>query len=142
MMDPSYSIRSVPANPHDSVYCMRLAHHAVHAAMSGHVDPNGDFWLSVLEATGSRGYLADTFFSAASLAPGRSRIPLADYGVLETADKPFSVLLDKYPHPMAFAHSFRRRIEKFHRSAQDRDIWSQDAHLLGLNFITLCANGP
>jgi len=77
-MDPSYSIRSVPANPHDSVYCMRLAHNAVHAAMSGRtemmvgrwhgrfvhipmalavrhrnlVDPNGDLWLSVLEATG------------------------------------------------------------------------------------------
>lgn len=77
-MDPSYSIRSVPANPHDSVYCMRLAHNAVHAAISGRtemmvgrwhgrfvhipiplavrqrnlVDPNGDLWLSVLEATG------------------------------------------------------------------------------------------
>jgi 6-phosphofructokinase 1 len=77
-MDPSYSIRSVPANPHDSVYCMRLAHNAVHAAMSGRtemmvgrwhgrfvhipmtlavrernrVDPHGDLWLSVMEATG------------------------------------------------------------------------------------------
>ncbi len=77
-LDPSYSIRSVPANPYDSVYCLRLAHAAVHAAMAGRtamvvgrwhgrfvhipmtlaisgrstVDPNGDLWLSVLEATG------------------------------------------------------------------------------------------
>ncbi|SFI34313.1 ATP-dependent 6-phosphofructokinase [Planctomicrobium piriforme] len=77
-IDPSYIIRSVPANPYDSVYCVRLAHNAVHAAMAGRtemvvgrwhgrfvhvpialavsqrnqVDPDGDLWLSVLEATG------------------------------------------------------------------------------------------
>lgn len=77
-IDPSYTIRSVPANPYDSVYCIRLAHAAVHAAMAGRtemvvgrwrgrfvhvpialaissrnlVDPDGDLWLSVLEATG------------------------------------------------------------------------------------------
>jgi 6-phosphofructokinase 1 len=77
-IDPSYLIRSVKANPFDSVYCLRLAHNAVHAAMAGRtamvvgrwhgrfvhipmaltvskrnqVDPNGDLWLSVLEATG------------------------------------------------------------------------------------------
>jgi 6-phosphofructokinase 1 len=77
-IDPSYAIRSVPANPHDSVYCMRLAQTAVHAAMAGRtemvvgrwhgrfvhipialaisrrnqVDPRGDLWMSVLEATG------------------------------------------------------------------------------------------
>jgi len=77
-IDPSYMIRSVPANPHDSVYCTRLAHNAVHAAMSGRtgavisrwrgrfvhvpmgvaiqarntVDPHGDLWMSVLESTG------------------------------------------------------------------------------------------
>jgi 6-phosphofructokinase 1 len=77
-IDPSYLIRSVPANPFDSVYCLRLAHNAVHAAMCGRtevvvgrwhgrfvhvpiqlairernqVDPNGDLWFSVLEATG------------------------------------------------------------------------------------------
>jgi 6-phosphofructokinase 1 len=77
-IDPSYIIRSVPANPYDSVYCIRLAHNAVHAAMSGRtemvvgrwhgrfvnipigvavrerncVDPNGDLWMSVLESTG------------------------------------------------------------------------------------------
>ena len=76
-IDPSYAIRSVPANPFDSVYCMRLAHNAVHAAMSGRtemvvgrwnarfvhvpmamairerntVDPHGDLWMSVLEST-------------------------------------------------------------------------------------------
>jgi 6-phosphofructokinase 1 len=77
-IDPSYAIRSVPANPYDSVYCLRLAHNAVHAAMSGRtemvvgrwhgrfvhipiattirdrnrVDPDGDLWMSVLESTG------------------------------------------------------------------------------------------
>jgi 6-phosphofructokinase 1 len=77
-VDPGYAIRSVPANPFDSVYCTRLAQAAVHAAMAGRtatvvgrwhgrfvhvpialatgsrnqVDPNGDLWLSVLEATG------------------------------------------------------------------------------------------
>ena len=77
-IDPSYAIRSVPANPYDSVYCIRLAHNAVHAAMSGRtemvvgrwhgrfvhvpmatairernqVDPDGDLWMSVLESTG------------------------------------------------------------------------------------------
>ena len=77
-IDPSYLIRSVPANPYDSVYCLRLAQAAVHAAMAGRtemvvgswrgrfvhvpiplavssrnqVDPDGDLWMSVLEATG------------------------------------------------------------------------------------------
>ncbi len=77
-IDPSYSIRSVPANPFDAVYCIRLAHNAVHAAMAGRtemvvsrwhgrfihvpiplairqrntVDPDGDLWMSVLESTG------------------------------------------------------------------------------------------
>jgi len=77
-IDPSYAIRSVPANAYDSVYCIRLAHSAVHAAMSGRtelvigrwhsrfvhvpmslairerytVDPDGDLWTTVLEATG------------------------------------------------------------------------------------------
>jgi len=76
--DPSYAIRSVPANSFDSVYCIQLAQAAVHAAMAGRtetvigrwhgryvhipmalvvsersqVDPNGELWLSVLEATG------------------------------------------------------------------------------------------
>jgi 6-phosphofructokinase 1 len=77
-VDPGYAIRSVSANGYDSVYCLRLAQAAVHAAMAGRtamvvgrwhgrfvhvpislaiasrnqVDPNGDLWMSVLEATG------------------------------------------------------------------------------------------
>jgi 6-phosphofructokinase 1 len=77
-IDPSYAIRSVPANPYDSVYCVRLSQAAVHAAMSGRtemvvgryrrrfvhipmhvavsrrnqVDPHGDLWTAVLESTG------------------------------------------------------------------------------------------
>ena len=77
-IDPSYIIRSAPANPNDSLFCSTLAQHAVHAAMSGRtgvlvgiwhhifthvpireavarrklVDPEGELWRSVLEMTG------------------------------------------------------------------------------------------
>jgi 6-phosphofructokinase 1 len=77
-IDPSYAVRSVRANPYDSVYCLRLAQNAVHAAMAGRTElvvgryrgrfvhipmplavshrnqvaPDGDLWLAVLEATG------------------------------------------------------------------------------------------
>jgi 6-phosphofructokinase 1 len=77
-IDPSYVIRSVPASPQDAIYCLRLAQNAVHAAMAGKtnmvvgrwhghfvnlpisvvtvrrrkVNPQGELWLSVLEATG------------------------------------------------------------------------------------------
>ena len=77
-IDPSYTIRSRPANTHDSVFCLLLGHCAVHAGMSGrtnmvvgywngefthvpiplavskrkHVDPEGRLWSSVLESTG------------------------------------------------------------------------------------------
>lgn len=77
-IDPSYEIRSVPATPQDSLFCLRLAQNAVHAAMAGktdlvigrwhqhfvhiplsaatarrrQVDPRGDLWLSVLQSTG------------------------------------------------------------------------------------------
>ena len=76
-IDPSYSVRSVPASPHDSVYCFQLAMNAVHAAMTGRtsmvvgrwhshyvhipmalairtrktVDPKGPLWMAVLEST-------------------------------------------------------------------------------------------
>jgi len=34
-IDPSYALRSAPANPDDSIYCERLGNAAVHAAMAG-----------------------------------------------------------------------------------------------------------
>ena len=34
-IDPSYIIRSVPANPEDSIFCGFLAQNAVHAGMAG-----------------------------------------------------------------------------------------------------------
>lgn len=34
-IDPTYMVRSVPANASDSVYCSALAEHAVHGAMAG-----------------------------------------------------------------------------------------------------------
>lgn len=75
--DPSYEIRSLPANSHDSIFCLHLAQHAVHAAMAGmtdlvvgnwqgyfiyvpiamatisrrKVDPFGQLWQSVLLTT-------------------------------------------------------------------------------------------
>lgn len=77
-IDPSYTIRSVPASTQDNVYCSLLAQHAVHAAMAGKtamvvgrwhgryvhmpidlvthgrrkVDPQGELWQSVVEITG------------------------------------------------------------------------------------------
>jgi len=77
-IDPSYLIRSAPANPSDSLFCARLAHNAVHAAMAGKtglligywhgqmthvpfsalqartktIDPKGELWRNVLGTTG------------------------------------------------------------------------------------------
>jgi 6-phosphofructokinase 1 len=77
-IDPSYMIRSVPADADDSVFCGFLAQNAVHAGLAGktnmvvgqwnhqfvhipiellvhgrkQVEPSGDLWRSVLEATG------------------------------------------------------------------------------------------
>jgi 6-phosphofructokinase 1 len=77
-IDPSYTIRSVPASAQDNVYCLRLAQYAVHAGMAGktnmligqwhgtfvyipfelvtngrrRLDPAGDLWQAVLECTG------------------------------------------------------------------------------------------
>ncbi len=76
-IDPSYTIRSSPAAPIDSIYCERLGNAAAHAAMAGktkvliglvnnefvhlptkvavsqrsHVDPEGSLWRDTLEAT-------------------------------------------------------------------------------------------
>ncbi len=75
--DPSYQIRSQRANATDSVFCLHLAQHAVHAAMAGmtdlvvanwqgyfiyvpialatlerrKIDPHGQLWQSVLLTT-------------------------------------------------------------------------------------------
>jgi len=77
-IDPSYTIRSMPANPHDSAFCLLLGQSAVHAGMSGRtnmvvsfwnhqfahvpislavserkkIDPKGMLWSSVLASTG------------------------------------------------------------------------------------------
>ena len=77
-IDPSYLIRSAPANPSDSAYSSDLARNAVHAGMAGRtglligywngeythvplrevitrrkdVDLEGDLWHAVLETTG------------------------------------------------------------------------------------------
>ena len=77
-IDPSYMIRSAPANPNDSTYCARLGANAVHAAMAGktgmiislihshfvhipihlavsgrkRINPHQELWRDVTEATG------------------------------------------------------------------------------------------
>jgi 6-phosphofructokinase 1 len=77
-IDPSYMIRSLPANANDRVFCNFLGRNAVHAGMAGktkllighwnnsfvhvpmdrvagkrkQIDPKGRLWRSALEATG------------------------------------------------------------------------------------------
>ena len=77
-IDPSYIIRSAPANAVDSTFCFMLAQNAVHAAMAGRtgmvisllnsryvhvpiakataarklIDPHSALWESVLDNTG------------------------------------------------------------------------------------------
>ncbi len=77
-IDPSYIIRSAPANANDSKFCNLLAQNAVHAAMAGKtdfvvgywndqftllpisetvkerkkIDINGELWWNIIEATG------------------------------------------------------------------------------------------
>jgi 6-phosphofructokinase 1 len=43
-IDPSYIIRSVPANPRDSAFCLLLAHSAVHAGIRGRTNMVVGFW--------------------------------------------------------------------------------------------------
>jgi 6-phosphofructokinase 1 len=43
-IDPSYIIRSMPANAHDSAFCLLLGQNAVHAGMSGRTDMLVGFW--------------------------------------------------------------------------------------------------
>ncbi len=43
-IDPSYIIRSQPANPHDSALCLILGHNAVHAGMAGRTNMVVGFW--------------------------------------------------------------------------------------------------
>jgi 6-phosphofructokinase 1 len=77
-IDPSYTIRAAAANPGDVLFCALMAQNAVHAAMAGKtamlvgnwhghmthvpmralidkrqsIDPKGDLWFTVMEATG------------------------------------------------------------------------------------------
>lgn len=43
-IEPSYMIRSLPANAHDSIFCHHLAENAVHAAMAGKTDMMIGYW--------------------------------------------------------------------------------------------------
>jgi 6-phosphofructokinase 1 len=85
-IDPSYMIRSLPANARDANFCLRLGHAAVHAGMAGktdtvigswrrrlthvpismavasrkQVDTNGYLWQTVLSVTGQPDDLLST----------------------------------------------------------------------------------
>lgn len=82
-IDPSYIIRSAPANASDSIFCNRLAYQAVHGAMAGKtrfvsglvnnhmaylpiaavtgkrkkIDLEGEFWYAALQSTGQPHFL-------------------------------------------------------------------------------------
>ena len=43
-IDPSYTIRSAPANARDAAFCLVLAHNAVHAGLAGRTDMVVGFW--------------------------------------------------------------------------------------------------
>ena len=86
-IDPSYMIRSLPANARDANFCLRLGHAAVHAGMAGKtdtvigswrrrltyvpipmavssrktVDTNGYLWRTVLSVTGQADDLLSAF---------------------------------------------------------------------------------
>jgi len=86
-IDPSYAIRSAPANPDDSIYCERLGNAAAHAAMAGKtkiiiglvnnefvhlpinlvithrnkVDPESSLWRDTLDATHQPPLMVNSF---------------------------------------------------------------------------------
>jgi len=86
-IDPSYAIRSAPANPDDSIYCERLGNAAAHAAMTGKtkiiiglvnnefvhlpinlvithrnkVDPESSLWRDTLDATHQPPLMVNSF---------------------------------------------------------------------------------
>jgi 6-phosphofructokinase 1 len=45
-IDPSYTIRSVPADANDSAFCLLLGQNAVHAGMAGRTNIVVGFWLN------------------------------------------------------------------------------------------------
>jgi 6-phosphofructokinase 1 len=59
-IDPSYTIRSVPADANDSAFCLLLGQNAVHAGMAGRTDMVVGFWgnefthVPILMATSTR----------------------------------------------------------------------------------------
>jgi 6-phosphofructokinase 1 len=86
-IDPSYAIRSSPANPDDSIYCERLGNASAHAAMAGKtkliiglvnnefvhlpiklvithrnkVDPESSLWRDTLDATHQPAMMVNRF---------------------------------------------------------------------------------
>jgi 6-phosphofructokinase 1 len=112
-IDPSYTVRTVPANGADSLYCQQLAMDAVHATMAGftgfsvglvnkqnvlipipllvatsprHLNPYGSTWERILAMTGQPSPLPD-YVTDADKAPNESTVLLesnSDSIVLES----------------------------------------------------------
>jgi 6-phosphofructokinase 1 len=100
-IDPSYTIRSLPANAVDAEYCLLLGQHAVHAGLAGrtemtvsywnqhftHVpmalaavrckqlDPHGEVWQGALEATGQPAMMRGQSATAQTGATARTHVP-------------------------------------------------------------------
>lgn len=98
-IDPSYMIRSIPANASDRLYCGFLGQHAVHAAMAGKtgmvvaklmgkfvhlplalvtrkrrtMNTHSDLWRSVLESTGQGEMMSAPVTPPSD--PGRVNVP-------------------------------------------------------------------
>jgi len=90
-IDPSYAIRSAPADPDDSIYCERLGNAAAHAAMAGKtkliiglvnnefvhlpirtvithrnkIDPESSLWRDTLDAVNQPARMVNVFSSYA-----------------------------------------------------------------------------
>jgi 6-phosphofructokinase 1 len=86
-IDPSYAIRSAPADPDDSIYCERLGNAAAHAAMAGttkliiglvnnefvhlpiktvithrnKIDPESSLWRDTLDAVNQPARMVNSF---------------------------------------------------------------------------------
>lgn len=86
-IDPSYIIRSAPANANDSKFCALLAQNAVHAAMAGKTDFVVGHWNHLF-----------TLLPIPVAVSEKNRIDMNDelwWNVLETTGQPVSMMNDK-----------------------------------------------
>jgi 6-phosphofructokinase 1 len=86
-IDPSYIIRSAPANANDSKFCALLAQNAVHAAMAGKTDFVVGHWNHLF-----------TLLPISIAVAEKNRIDMNDelwWNVLETTGQPVSMINER-----------------------------------------------